>query len=105
PPVEAERAEGIGIGQPLDRAARQPGPQPEVPDRIVALPPRRRQKLRIRPGEPLDLAEAEPDGMAGQYVAAHVGMSGMEAAHRRALSPTAGSLLPLQQTVPGGMID
>ena len=36
-PVEAEGAEGVGIGEPLDRRARQAGAEPEIADGIVAL--------------------------------------------------------------------
>ena len=61
PPGEAERAEGIGVGEPLDHARRKAGAQPEIAHGRVAGAALGHDDLAVLfLRQSLDLAQAEP---------------------------------------------
>ena len=70
-PVEAEGAEGVGIGEPLDRRPAEARAEPEVADRIVAPAAGGDERRRIVLGEALDLPEPEPDRVGGADLVGH----------------------------------
>ena len=96
PARQAERAERVGVGQPLDDARRQAGAQPQIADRGVG---RRdgHDQLRVVLAQSLDLAQAEPQRMRRADVVRHFAMEVVQVRGRaRAL---------LQRRVPLRVID
>src|SRR5262245_16232160 len=73
-PAEADGAEGARLGEPLDLAEIEAGAQPDVAHRLVAVAGTLDEFLHPLLRQPLDLPEAEPDGVPGPDDAAHPGM-------------------------------
>ena len=61
--VEAERAEGVGLGKPLDVVDIEARAQPEIAHGLVAGAAPLDESLHASFRQALDLAEAEPHGM------------------------------------------
>ena len=93
----AQRGEGVGIGQPLDGRAFQPGAQPQVAHGIVARAPRLHQRAHVGFAQALHLPEAETDRVARADMVAHAGIAG--------LHPPGVEGGGLQRLVPVGAID
>ncbi len=76
-PVEAERAEGIGIGEPLDHMRWKVGAQPEIADGNIAGSAVRHDGVAVLLREALDLAEAQSQRVSRPYIARHVAVGRM----------------------------
>lgn len=81
----------------LDLADIEPRAQPDIAHRDVALATPRSKLLHPGFAQPLDLAEAEPDGMAGPDDIPHFGVALLDAFWVEART--------LERTVPDGMVD
>ena len=66
--VEADGAEGIGLGEALQPGAGDAGAQPEIAHAAIRLLPRRDEPLGVGLAKPFDLAKAETDGVGGADV-------------------------------------
>ena len=73
--VEAERAEGVGLGEAFERGGLQPRAQPKVANGIEARAAGGLDRLAIVLGKSADLAKAEPHRMGGADVVLHLGMA------------------------------
>jgi hypothetical protein len=62
-PVEAKRAEGVGLGEPLQASAGHAGAQPQFADAAIGFFARGEKERGVGLAKALDLAEAEADGM------------------------------------------
>src|SRR5690606_15783171 len=95
--VEADRAEGVGLGELFDLVDVEAGAQPDVAHGFVAVAAPGDEHFHTVLRQALYLTEAEADGVIGPDDAAHFGM---------AVEDTAGvELVLLQRAVPGGKID
>ncbi len=61
--IEADGAEGIRLGKPLQGGARDAGAQPEIANAPIWLFARGHEECGVRLAQPLDLAQAEPHGV------------------------------------------
>ncbi len=75
-PVEAERAEGIRLGELLEDGRRDLGAQPDVAHRIVAGAPPLDEPAHVDLADAFHLPEAQPDGMVADDVAARAAWRG-----------------------------
>src|SRR6185312_2913085 len=73
-PIEAQRLESVGFGEPFERGDRQPRPDPEIVDRPISRAPLVDQSLGVRLLEAGNLRKAEADGLVRPDLLAHLAM-------------------------------
>ena len=86
-PVEAERAEGVGVGEPLEHGRAEPAPEPKVAHGIVPLPSPLDEPAHVVLADADDLPEAQAHRAFSADMLDHRGVAGVDL---RLPSPLAG---------------
>ena len=81
-PVEADRAEGVGVGEPFQHGGREAGAQPQVAYGIGSPPAPLDQFPHVLLPDAYDLPQAQPHRVRRADVFGHRGVAGVDSPPR-----------------------